>query len=118
MWPHAASALAALRLRLPRMPAYREHALALNAVLRDLPGLQLVPDPPHSAMFHLLFQRGLGPLQEAALRLARGEGTWTWGRFRPTDVPGVQRAELEVGDATLEWRPAEFREVIRRLLVE
>jgi hypothetical protein len=33
-------------------------------------------------------------------------------------VPGVQRAELEVGDATLEWRPAEFREVVRQLLVD
>jgi threonine aldolase len=118
MWPHAASALAALRLRLPRMPAYREHALALSAALQGLPGLQLVPEPPHAVMFHLLLHRDLAPLQETALRLAREEGIWTWGRFRPTDVPGVQRAELEVGDATLEWRPPEFREVIRRLLVD
>jgi hypothetical protein len=100
------------------MPAYREHALALSAALHDLPGLQLVPEPPHAVMFHLLLHRELGPLQETALRLAREEGIWTWGRFHATDVPGVQRAELEVGDATLEWRPAEFREVIRRLLVD
>jgi threonine aldolase len=116
MWPHAASALANLRARLPRMPAYRAQALALADALRDVPGVQLVPDPPQASMFHLVFHRDAAALQEAVLRLAKDEGIWTWGKIHPTEVPGIARAELGVGDATLEWTPTAFREVIERLL--
>ena len=116
MWPHAASALANLRARLPRMAAYRAHALALADALRDLPVLQLVPDPPHASMFHLVLHRDAAALQAAALRLARDERIWTWGKFQPSEIPGISRTELSVGDATLEWTPDEFRAVIARLL--
>lgn len=118
LWPHAASALVNLRLRLPRMPAYREHALALAAALRDVPGVQVVPDPPQTSMFHLVLHRDPAALQAAALRLAREDGIWTWARFYSTEIPGIARAELSVGDATLEWTPTEFREVIGRLLAD
>lgn len=116
MWPHAASALAGLRLRLPRMPAYRAQALALTAALEGLPGVEVVPAPPQTSMFHLILHREAGALQAAAVRLAKEDGIWTWGGFHPTEVPGVSRVELSVGDATLEWTPAEFRSVISGLL--
>jgi threonine aldolase len=118
MWPHAASALVNLRLRLPRMPAYRAHALALADALRDLPGLQLVPDPPHTSMFHLVLHRDGPAIDAAALRLAKDEGTWTWSKFYSTEIPGISAVELSVGDATLEWTPADFRGVIERLLAD
>jgi threonine aldolase len=118
MWPHAASALAGLRARLPRMPAYRAQALALADALRDLPGLQLLPDPPQASMVHFVLHRDAAALQAAGLRLAREDGIWTWGRFYPTEIPGISRTELSVGDATLEWTPAEFREVLRQLLAD
>jgi threonine aldolase len=116
MWPHAASALAGLRARLPRMPAYRAQALALADVLRDLPGVQLVPDPPHGSMCHFVLKRDAAALQATATKMAREDGIWTWGAFFPTEIPGFSRTELSVGDATLEWTPAEFRGVIERLL--
>lgn len=116
MWPHAASALANLRFRLPRMPAYRDHALALAAALHDLDGVQVEPDPPHGSMFHLILQRDTKALNDAALRLAREDGVWTWGRFYESEFPGISGVELSVGDATLDWTPTEFRSVIERLL--
>ena len=118
MWPHAASALTNLRLRLPRMATYHEQAVALADALRAVPGVQVVPDPPQAGSFHLVLHRHAASLQAAALRLARQDSIWTWGRFRSTDVPGVQRAELEAGDATLKWTPAEFREVVGRLVAD
>ncbi len=118
MWPHAASALANLRARLQHMPAYRTQALALADVLRDLPGAQLIPDPPHASMFHLVLHRDAAAIQAAGLRLARNDGTWTWSRFYDTEIPGISRTELSVGDATLEWTPTEFRAVIERLLTD
>jgi threonine aldolase len=116
MWPHAASALANLRLRLPRMPAYRAKALELAAALDGVAGATVLPSPPQTSMFHVLFARDAMDLQAAALQIARDEGTCTWGMFQRTEVPGISRAELSVGDPTLEWTPAEFRTAIERLL--
>ena len=77
--------------------------------------MEILPDPPHTTMMHLFVRREAGPLQAAVVRLAREEGIWAFS-FRPSDVPGVQRAELEVGDATLRFSPEEFRGVFERLL--
>ena len=116
LWPNAASGLAGLRKRLPLIPACHRQALAIADVLHDLPGVILVPERPHTPMMHMLLQRDANALQAAALRLAREERIWTFDQFVATDVPGIRRAELEVGDATLEWAPAEVRRVIDFLL--
>jgi threonine aldolase len=116
MWPHAASALAGLQLRLPRMPAYRAKALELAAALDDLDGASVVPSAPQASMFHIVLDRDAAALQAAALGMAREDGIWTWGRFMETDAPGISMAELSVGDATLTWTAADFRSAIERLL--
>lgn len=116
LWPYAASALAGLRIRLPRVPAYHRHALALAEAIRDVPGLEVLPDPPQVPMMHLLLRRDAEGLRAAALDLAEREGVWTWPRFQPTKSPNVQWVELTVGDGTLGFRPEEAREVLLRLL--
>jgi threonine aldolase len=116
MWPHAASALAGLKLRLPRMPAYRAKALELAAALDGLPGATVLPSPPQTSMFHIVFARDAAAMQAAALRVAREDRIWTWGVFAGTDVPGFSKAELSVGDAALDWTPADFRSIVERLL--
>jgi threonine aldolase len=116
LWPYAASALAGMRLRLPRMGAYLERARGIADALSGLDGVRVVPDPPHTPMLHLLLERDAGALRAAALRLAERQGVWTWPRFGPTGVPGVSRAELEVGDGTMGFEPGEVREVVAGLL--
>jgi threonine aldolase len=116
LWPNAASGLAGLRKRLPQMAALQQQAVAIANALHDLPRVTVVPDPPHTPMMHLLLYRDADALRAAALKLARENATWTFYQFSGTDVPGVHRVELEVGDATLEWTPAEVRRVVERLL--
>ncbi len=70
----------------------------------------------HGSMFHLILRRDAETLNAAALRLARADSVWTWGRFYPSELPGISAVELSIGDATLEWTPSEFRTVIERLL--
>jgi threonine aldolase len=118
LWPYAASDLAALRLRGPRMAAYVDHARAIAEAIRDLPGLDVVPDPPQTSMMHLLLRSDPDRFRERALALAKDEGVWTWPKARPTESPQVQAVELQVGDATLEFTPEEARDVIQRLLVD
>jgi threonine aldolase len=118
LWPNAASGLAGLRKRLPQMAAFQQQALALAEVLHDLPGVDVVPDPPHTPMMHLLLHRDADAVRAAALKLAREDAVWTFYQLSATDVPNVHRIELEVGDATLEWTPAEVRHVVERCLTE
>lgn len=117
MWPLAASGLNGLRTRFPRVPVYRQRALEIADALRGLDGVEVVPDPPHTTMMHLFVRREAGPLKAAVVRLAREEGIWAFS-FWPADAPGVQRTELEVGDATLGFSAQEFGDIVRRLLEE
>jgi threonine aldolase len=116
LWPYAASALTGLRRRLPRMGAYYAHAQAIAAAVRDLPGVEVVPDPPQTTMMHLLLRTSADAFRMAALRIAEQDGTWTWPRSQLTDSPSVQRVELAVGDATLGFTPEEVRALLRRLI--
>ena len=112
LWPYAAAARTGLRLRLPRMPAYLEHARAIAAALGDVHGVEVVPDPPHVPMMHLELAGEAAALEAELHALASDSGIWTWRRTFPTDSPHRQRVELAVGDATLEWAPGEAAELL------
>ena len=116
MWPYAASAFAAFQTRLPRMKAYRDQALAIADALRDLDRVRVVPDPPHTSMFHLHLNVQEGDLKANMLRLAEEEGIWTWKTSFPGTQPDWQIVELTVGDSTLDFEPGEVRELIARLV--
>jgi threonine aldolase len=116
MWPYAASALASLRKRLPRMKEYRDHAVAIASAVRGLDGVRVVPDPPQTSMFHLHLHVPSEVFEANVIRLAEEEGIWTWKSTFPSTHPDWQIVELTVGDATLEFEPDEFRRIIGRLV--
>jgi len=105
LWPNAASALTCLRQRLPRFPAYLEHARAIASALSDVSGITVVPDPPQVPMMHLLLRVDAARYVAAVRKLATERGIWCSPFCTPTADPGVQRLELSVGDATLEFEP-------------
>ena len=116
MWPYAASALAGLQTRLPRVGEYVAHAQAIAAVLREDPRVVVVPDPPVTPMMHLLLEVDAEEFKERALTIAEQEGFWTWPGCSPTDHPAWQVVEMTVGDVTLQLTPEEVAEILRRLL--
>ena len=115
LWPNAASAMTCLDRRLPRMPVYVETARQIAEALRGVQGVRVVPDPPQTNMMHLLLDVSAEDFVAHARRLAEQESVWTWPKATPTRDPGVQRVELSVGDATLEWDVPEIADVIARL---
>jgi len=115
LWPNAASALALLRQRLPKMPHYLEHARAIAAALGELPEVTVVPDPPQTPMMHLLLRVTADVIDDGVRRLANDERLWAM-RTVPTDDPTVQRAELSVGDATCMLTPAEVADIVASLV--
>jgi threonine aldolase len=116
LWPNAASGLVALRLRLPRMPAYVAHARAIAVALADVAGVDVVPDPPQTPMMHIDLRTTEGAANAGIRRMAVEQGLWTWRGTWPADTPGVRRVELSVGDATLELTPDEVAAAVRGLL--
>ena len=112
LWPYAASALTGLRTRLPLMPRYLQHALAVAALLREVPGVTVLPDPPQVPMMHLLVRASPETLSAGIRRVAEQQAIWTWRAPMSTTDPAVQLFELSVGDATLELTAEEVRDVV------
>jgi threonine aldolase len=115
MWPYAASALTVLDQRLPKMTRYARHATAIGRALRGVPGVEVLPDPPQSAMLHVRLATSVDGLRSAAMRIARTDRVWTFSRPFATEGPSLQRCELSVGDATLELTAVEVAELLGRL---
>jgi threonine aldolase len=116
LWPYAASALAGLRTRLPRMPEYVAHARAIAAALTAVDGVAIVPDPPQTTMMHLHLQTTAETVTAAVRRIAADDGLWTWPGSMPAETPGIRRVELTVGDATLALSVDEVVGAVRALL--
>jgi threonine aldolase len=108
LWPGAASALGCLAERLPKFPAYLEHARAIAAALAEVPGVTVIPDPPQVPMMHLLLTASREDYAKAARSLAEDSGIWTSPEPMATADPNLQRLELSVGDATLGFTPEEL----------
>ncbi len=116
LYPYVLSARHGLRERLPRIPAWRAHLAALADALRPLPGLRLLPDPPHTNMAHLTL-RGDGPrLLRACEAIAREEGVLLLRSLSEAEIPGEWQFELSVADAALAVTPAEAAGLFARVL--
>ena len=116
LWPYAASARTVLHQRLPMMPKYYRHAVAIGKALHDLPGVEVLPHTVQTSMMHLRLSVGLKELRERALRIAREEKIMTFARPFVSEGASLQRVELAVGDATLQFEPSEVRQLVRRLV--
>jgi threonine aldolase len=98
------------------MTTYVDTARELAGALRGRPGMRLVPDPPQTNMMHLLLEVTADDFVVNARRLATEEKIWTWPKAMPTLDPQVQRVELSVGDATLEWDVPELANALAALV--
>ena len=116
MHPFVVSAELSLDQRLERIPAFVEHARALAASLSLVEGIEVVPDPPQTPMFHVLLRGDRERLSDAALRLAEERKVFLFADPFPTTSPSVQRHEVTVGENTLLLDPAEVAELYAQVL--
>jgi threonine aldolase len=114
--PFVVSAELALAERLSRFPAHLEHARALAAALATVDGIEVVPDPPQTPLFHILLRGERERLADAALSIAEERKVFLFADPDPTTSPSWQRHELSVGDATLLLEPGEVRDLYKEIL--
>jgi threonine aldolase len=111
LFPLAAAAERGLDRLVPQMPRFLEHARALAAALGDVPGINVVPDPPQTPLFHLHLRGDRDELQHRALDLARERRIWLFYFLEPSVVPGINKLELNVGEPALEISSLEAAEL-------
>ena len=116
MFPYVVAAENALGERLERMPVYLEHARALAAELATLDGLEVVPDPPQTPLFHVLLRGERERLVDAALSVAEDRKVFLFADPSSTASPHFWRHEVMVGDVTLSLSPHEARDLYAEIL--
>jgi threonine aldolase len=116
LYPYVLAAERGLDEHLPRIPAYCAKARELAAALADVPGVDVVPCPPHTNMFHLYLRAPREPLLDAALARARESGVFLFGGAGTTPLPSVSKVEVSIGEAGLDLSGAEVAELFGQLL--
>ena len=116
LYPLALSAEAGFETYLPRMAHYREVARAIAAALAPLEGVEIVPDPPQTNTFHIYLRGTSEHLKARAEVLEKERGIRAFRRLAPTVLPTLWRWEFVVGEATLDFTPAEIAELVRALV--
>jgi threonine aldolase len=99
LFPYVVSARKNLSQRLPKFPAYHERAVRVAAVLSAVPGISVAPNPPHAHMMHVYLRGYPDRLLAASVAIAREEHVALFQALQPTDVLGIVKFELAIGDA-------------------
>jgi threonine aldolase len=115
-WPLALTALAGLDTLLPRMPAFRDHAVAIAAAINGDGLARTVPDPPQTPIFHVHLPAPRADVERAAAALLASRGIQLYGGLRSVADPHACAFEVSVGENALDFTPDEVAALIRELL--
>ncbi|MEV0697975.1 beta-eliminating lyase-related protein [Saccharopolyspora sp. NPDC050389] len=114
-WPLAVSAEAGLDAWLPRMHDYWMRARELAAALVDLPGVDVVPRPPQTPLFHVHFDASCAALDSAHAELVDEGGMRLYMRSWTTTHPDRSRIEVTVGEQAMQMPVHEVRDAVDAL---
>jgi threonine aldolase len=115
-WPLALAALDGLDRRLPRMAAYRDHAVAVAAAINGKTAACTVPDPPHTPLFHVHLPAPPAAVERAAADLLAERDVELFPYLRSSPDPGRCSFEITVGEEACAFPPDEVAELIDELL--
>ncbi|MFE7648428.1 threonine aldolase family protein [Streptomyces phaeoluteigriseus] len=115
-WPLALAALTGLDALETRMPAYREHAIAIAAAVNADGAARAYPDPPYTPMFHIHLPASKRAVEQAGEALLAEHGVQLWGRVRSGPDPARCSFEVTVGDNAMEFTPDEVVDLVHELL--
>ena len=114
-WPIALSAEAGLDDLLPRMPVFWERAREIAAALRDVPGVEVVPEVPQTPLFHVLVRAPKEALEAAHAELVETRGVELFRYARTTTSPRWSRFEVTVGENAMAFDVEEVRDLVAGL---
>ncbi|NIA68269.1 threonine aldolase [Pelagibius litoralis] len=115
LFPYVAAAMKGLEERLPRMAAYHEKTKAIARALSALPGVWVMPEPPHANAVLVTVETGGADLMEAALDVAEESGLWLTTMPPVYRIEGLGTFEITVREGAMTLSDEEIVEGIRAL---
>lgn len=115
MWPYAASALTVLRERPVLMAKYFRHARAIARELREIEGLEVLPERVQSPMMHVRLSGSVKQIHQRVLEIVTKQKVMTFSRPYTSEGPRLQRFEFQVGSATMAFTPREVAHLFKQL---
>lgn len=114
-WPLALAAADGLDTRLPRMGAYRDHAVAVAAAITADGVAHVVPDPPQTALFHVHLPVPLADLERAGEALVATRGIQVFSRGASGPDPARSACEVTIAEHSMAFIPGEVAALVREL---
>jgi threonine aldolase len=111
-WPLAVAAMIGLDEVMPRMAAFRDHAVAVAKAVNTAGVAAVLPDPPQTALFHVLLPVDAEAATKARDELLAERGVQVFGHVRAESVPGRCRFEITISENSMEFAPDEVAELI------
>jgi threonine aldolase len=115
-WPLALTALAGLDTIPPRMPAFRDHALAIAAAINADGAARTCPEPPQTPLFHIHLPAPARAVERAGAAMLAEKGVQLFPRVRTLPDPRWCAFEVCVGENALDFTPDEVVALLRELL--
>ncbi len=115
-WPLAAIALVGMDDLLPRMPAYRDHAIAIAAAINTSTPARTLPDPPQTPLFHVHLPAPVAAVERAGEELLAEHGVQLFARLWPAALPDTCRFEVTVSEHAVGFTPDEVAALVDDLL--
>ncbi|MEV0612807.1 beta-eliminating lyase-related protein [Nonomuraea sp. NPDC050404] len=115
-WPLALSALVGLDTIAERMPAYRDHAIAIAAAVNAGGAARVHPDPPQTPIFHVHLPASRRAVEKAGAELLAEQGVQLYPRVRSGPDPSRCSFEVTVGENAMDFSAAEVAALLQELL--
>ncbi len=116
-WPMALAGERGLDDLLPRMPEFLLRARALAGVLGGIPGVQVVPEPPQTPLFHVHLSASPDRVMDHARLLAERTGIRLFGMIRRTANPLTCSFEISVTEQLDDVTDTEIRDFVGELML-
>ena len=115
LWPYAASALSVLRTRPGDMAGYYRRARALAKRLREVEGVEVLPDDVRSPLMHLRFRATKSEMESRVRRIASEQRVMTLPQVFVKEGTRLQRYEYQVGRASMAFTLEEMVSLFAQL---
>ena len=115
-WPLAVAALMGLDEQLDRMPAFRDHAVAIARAVTADGVATVLPSPPQTPMFHVHLPVAPAAAQRARDEIIEAHGVQVFSYVRSQPLPNHAMFEVSVGENTMAFTPDEAAALIRELV--
>ncbi|WP_427914847.1 threonine aldolase family protein [Ramlibacter sp. MMS24-I3-19] len=115
-YPLILSARQGLKRRLQKVPLYCERARQIAAVLSQLDGIEITPNPPPTNMMHVYVRGDRARFEQSATQLSLESGILLPVKWAATAAPGWSMFELSCGEGSLGLADDEIHQLFGRLL--